>query len=162
MRCLFILTVFFLGLATHALADDSYQETVKKAEVMAQKIIDGCWAISEEDRSGPPVSVGSGTMNSALCMRDHINDLARTVLFKKQPDKQKEIAETLDKIIDDTGGFYGNLYTAHDVCAKQDCGSMWVAMPNDDVAKTMEKIVRDFYRQLAEWDSDYGFITSTP
>lgn len=125
-----------------------------QAEKAAQKIINACWTLSEEDRdSGVTARMREGTLNTALCMKKHILALSKQVLFKDDPLIQKDVAEDLDKIHHGVGGLYWNLHNSHDSCSQNPCGTMYHVLHNGALAHTMEDILRDFYQKI--YSDDY-------
>ncbi len=151
-KILFILTVLLCATSSSlSYASDEGRELAKEK---AQKAIDACWAISQEDRdSGVTGRMRSGALDSALCMEEHTLMLSETVLFKNNKQAQAEVKESLEKITDGTGRLYWLLHNSHDGCGGA-CGSMYQILHNSQVAKEMEEVVRDFYIKIEDYKDE--------
>lgn len=154
----FIVASYF---SAPAFAEDDHLKAL--AEQKAQQVIDACWAISEEERdAGTTSSMRHGALVSANCMEDHIRYLSKNILFKDDPDTQKETEESLQKIHDGVGRLYWHLHNSHEYCGLSPCGTMYTLFHNSATAREMEKILRGFYRKIAEYDHHYKFIDPAP
>ncbi len=155
------LSIFLICSLFSSVAQASDQNTFDKAEQEAQKVIDACWAISQEDRNSIDNSrARKGILNSALCMRDHIIYLSETVLFKGDSETQQEVEDSLQKIKVGTGQLYWHLNNNHKRCTKSFCGTMYYSSHNSTTARAMENILKDFYRKIAEYNDDYHTFTN--
>jgi hypothetical protein len=125
------------------------------AEARAQEVIDACWALSLEDRSsGVTARMRRGALESSQCMRKHILFLSENVLFSKSPDTQRRVKESLEQVHSGIGGFYWEIYNNHDACDLH-CGTMYMIFHNNEVAKTMERILKDSYMHINQYKECY-------
>ncbi len=131
-----------------------------KSEEHAQKIINSCWATSEENRKGSTAKIREGTLKSALCMKEHIIFLSETILFKDDKKIQKEVENALENIKFGTGRLYWHLNNSHEYCGSSPCGTMYTIFHNNEVAHAMEDILRDFYQKIEEYNRHYQSIDS--
>ncbi len=131
----------------------------EKADKAAQKAIDQCWAISQDDKnSGVTARMRDGGIKTAMCLKEHILKLSAQVLFKKDAARQKEVADELQQIYESTGRMYWLLNNEHDACTIEFCGTMYTIFHADQMAVTMENILRDFYLKIAEYERAYGDV----
>lgn len=157
-----IITVFclFLGLCfiTPAHATSSitaeWEGIRARAGARAQKVIDACWAISQEDRdSGVTSRMREGGLKSALCLQEHIIMLAKTELFTESPEISEQIEQKFHNLHAAYASFYWDLYNSIDPCSAW-CGTENHVVHNGEYAHLLEKIVRDVYQQMERY-KDY-------
>ncbi len=135
-------------------AADNWQT---KADKAAQKVIDQCWAISQADRdSGVTSRMRHGSLQTALCIEKHILFLSSTVLYKGDKEAQNRVKSSLEEIHKGVGKLYWDLHNSHAAC-QPSCGSMYTILHNGETAHVMEKILRDFYRKIAEFNDIYEY-----
>lgn len=147
-----IIAVFclFLGLCfiTPVHADSSVKAAQARAQARAQKVIDACRAISQEDRgSGVTSRMREGTLNTALCMEEHIIMLAKTELFKESPEISEKIEQGLEDLRFAYGRFYWDLYNNTDACMPL-CGTFHHVRHSGKYALLLEGILFDCYQEI--------------
>jgi hypothetical protein len=114
--------------------------------VDAEKLIKGCWDISEEKRSsGATGTMRHGAAITLGCMEKVIVDQSKAIFDPKYMSPEK-IQKHLDQIQIGTQKIYWALYNGHDRCPEV-CGTMNHLLhlpPNIDV---LEQIIRDIARE---------------
>lgn len=156
---LFLIFGFVLSFPLMACAQDNNTYIMAMAKKQANKVIDECWAVSQDDRdSGVTLRMREGTLVTANCLRDHIVSLSKDVLFKNNAEQQANIETSLNELMQHAGRIYWDLNNDHDVCKESSCGTMYTVIHNMSVARMLEKIVTDFYQQIAEYNYHYKFF----
>lgn len=147
----FVTAIVFFSSSSISAEDMNHK---RLAEQKAQQAIDACRELSEEDRnSGVTSRMRLGAQESSKCVKDHILELSRNVLFKDDPDTQREVEESLQKINDGVGRLYWLLHNEHQACRGGfGCGTMYTSFHNSAKAEYMETILQDFYQKIAEYD----------
>lgn len=152
-----ILLFSLLALSSCAHSGRDYDAENRRAQDRAQEAIDACWAISLEDRnSGVTSRMRQGTLESALCMKEHIIYLSENVLFKDQPEVQSEVKDSLENIKKGTGRLYWHLHNSHEYCGLSPCGTMYTMFHNSQFAEQMENIIYDFYQKISYYNQHYN------
>jgi hypothetical protein len=144
--------IAFLSFSANA-ETEIIQNTAKQK---AQKAIESCWEISEKDRAGSTASVREGTLNSALCMEEHIVELSKKYFFPHSPHLVLEVKEDLEKTRAGYGRLYWNLYNSLDHCFEGSlglgCGTLYHTFHNAEYAKLLEGVIFDFYAQIENYE----------
>ena len=145
------LLCFLVTEPSHA-RSDNWQEIAKEK---AQKAIDACWAISEEDRNtGSTILHRKGHLDTALCMEEHIVEISEKYFFKNDPEKVQRVRDDLEKFRFGYGHFHWMLYNEIDQCFENErpgCGTMYHVFHNNKYARALEPVVHNVYRQLKHY-----------
>ncbi|MGH1402712.1 MAG: hypothetical protein ACRBDL_00560 [Alphaproteobacteria bacterium] len=132
------------------------EDDEKPAEQKAQHVIDACWAISLEARSGSTSSARAGILDSALCMEKHIIMLAETKLFANDPKATERTKQNIEKLRFSYGRLYWDLFNGLDACMHPvygiRCGTENHTMHNSQYARLLEDVLHDVYKQMARYD----------
>lgn len=114
----------------------------------AQKLIDACWAISQQDRdSGVTSRMRQGALNSVLCLEDVIADQAEAFKFPLD-----DVRANLEKIRFGVGRLYWDIYNGHPGC-KPSCGTFFHVVHLPPIGDVLEEIIRTMISQRQQ----YGF-----
>ena len=117
----------------------------------AQKIIDGCWKISQEKRdSGGTLEMREGAADTAACLEKAILDQTET-LFDPQTLSRKDAQGQIDRLREAYEGYYDALLNHNRGCAP-DCGSENQPVPSMEYAKVLEKMLRDIFEVREEYE----------
>ena len=117
----------------------------------AQKIIDGCWKISQEKRdSGVTPEMREGAADTVACLEKAIVDQTE-ILFDAQTQSRKEAQGQIDRLREAYEGYYDALLNHNRGCAP-DCGSENQPGPNIEYAKLLEKMLRDMFDVREEYE----------
>lgn len=145
-----VLTSLYAG---QVWADVPSAEDLARQE--AEAVVEECWAKSQEDRdSGVTSRMRHGTLSSALCIRDHILYLFKTVIYKGNDEEYFKAEMALDEIKKGTGKLYWSMNNNNAFCAPF-CGSMNHVLHNAKVGDVMEATLHDVYQIITEYDPDY-------
>lgn len=144
-----------LVLSTHLAKADDLQDKQEPYKAAAQRVIDKCWAISQDDRdSGVTERMRYGTWDTARCLRDHILFLSETILFEGNQDKQTEVKTNLENIINGYGKLYWALGNENNAC-KTSCGTIEHITHNYVISHALGEILHDFYRKIDRYKADF-------
>lgn len=122
----------------------------------AQTVIDACHARYKEDQeSGVTERMRDAAFKTALCLEEHLMDLAEHALYADDPKLVQETRQNLTAIRKNFGGYYWNLYNSHDGCFKDSpmgCGTFFHPLHNERYTLLLEDMTRDAYWQMYLYD----------
>ena len=121
----------------------------EKTQAHAQKIIDACWAISEEDRnSGVTARMRQGTYNTIECLFNSIKRISGKMLKRKET--KTEFVRALEQFTESAYHLYYDIFNAHKECAP--CGTVYHVVYLGHVSGLLEDILQTMLEQAYEYD----------
>lgn len=143
-----IISIGFNASTGRADTDNGNPDVEAPYKIAAQKIIDKCWAMSEEEiSSGVTSRMRQGTLDSAQCLKDHIILLAEKYLYPQSPELIDQTKQDLTQAAAAYSGLYWNLYNQMDSC-RPSCGTMHYVRSDAAYAYLLQNILSDIYRQM--------------
>lgn len=140
LSALFLVTGLFLSPAH---TEDSGEQTAAFVPLNAQRLIDRCWDISLELRSGSTTDARFGFIESLTCLRKTI--VEQIVPMMEPGDLTPAYAEwMLIEMAGPYAEFFDELYTAHKHC---DCGTVNANIDVWAVTQLYEMLLRDVIDQ---------------
>ena len=148
-----LVTFFALGLLSLCVETATAQNTnpPQPGAEEAQRVIDGCWAISQEDReSGVTVTMANGTYRTIKCMERAVLDLTEP-MFDPNDVPREKISGWLDEL-GALRAFYSALYEKNISCVSH-CGTIQLTRYAIPHAQLLESMIRDIL--ATREDDDY-------
>lgn len=137
---LLMMFLIFFGLRGTGMAGETADQpdAPEKAQQYAQKIIDACWKISEEDRdSGVTARMQEGTVKTINCLHNQIVDLSNNFIKSNHRD---EFKKELENNLASSYKLYYLSTNAHNGC--DPCGSMYHVVYLAQTASTLEALFK--------------------
>jgi hypothetical protein len=116
----------------------------------AQAMIDACWDLTIEQRSGSNADAREGILLSDLCLEERIADQFEA-LFDPEVLSREEVAQELKAIRFAYGGLVWKLYNEHEGCPRGHCGTIYFTFHVSEVAHFMEGFLRKVVDQRNEY-----------
>lgn len=133
----------WLALSSPSRAADGARSDGTYSEVDAQEIIDHCWDISLELRSGSTNSMYYGFVETIICLKTQIIELAAP-MFEPDVLSRARIEWLLIEMTHPTGELSRRLYNDHKKCY---CGTLVANSALWGIAELYEQILRDVVSQ---------------
>lgn len=130
-----------------ASAENNFAVQQEKAEKHAQKIIEACWSISEDLRSGSTADMREGSGKSIECLTNEIENLSKKMFT---PEKQKEFSGHLKQHTESAYYLYYQLYNEHKNC--HPCGTQYHVVYLGATANVLEDLLKSMVQQAYEFD----------
>lgn len=112
-------------------------------------IIDGCWAISLEDRSSDNARIRDGHLKTVLCLREKILELRDSFKTGETTISRSQTEQELDRLSFAVQELYWTINNDNDFCGMS-CGTIWFSLHLPPVSDIYSDMIRVMIAEAAK------------